>query len=166
MEASYDSMKDRFDFLKKKYNITYKSIGDVLGMTYDAVRMAVKRESFSRLQLSKIEQMFGISEKWIKSGQGNIIDESPFTYEKEGKIFRVVPGENDKPLSPSDQTLVTEPSHRYGRDIVVAILEKAKETGRITPAQVDAVIKRIEEGYAIARAYSEHLDRLEKINKR
>lgn len=49
---------NNFNLNKKKFSLTNDKIGFCLNMTGDALKMAVKRESLTKTQISKIEKYF------------------------------------------------------------------------------------------------------------
>ena len=61
------SLKARLDEL----GIKYKGIAELLNKNYDAVRAAVRRESFSDLEYKEIGKKFGKSWQWLKDGTGS-----------------------------------------------------------------------------------------------
>lgn len=86
------TMLDRYDLIKSHLGITYQDIADELKSTYNAVRMAFKRESLSHLQLQRIQDAFGISAEWLESGHGEMKLRNSSFQESEG-IY------NAKPIS-------------------------------------------------------------------
>lgn len=49
---------NNFNLNKKKFGLTNNQVGYCINMTGDALKMAIKRESLSKIQISKIEEFF------------------------------------------------------------------------------------------------------------
>lgn len=75
-------LSDQYEEIKSSLNITYKDIAEALSTSYDAVRMAFKRGSFTELQLDRIEQKFGINRTWLMTGSGDMMKEKKSSYVK------------------------------------------------------------------------------------
>ncbi len=65
----------------KASKITYSDIQKILNKKYDAVRKAVKRESFSDLELKEIASHFDVSFYWLKEGDVGALSTTPDTGE-------------------------------------------------------------------------------------
>ncbi len=110
-----NSMKERFDILKKEHGITYQRLSESLGVTYDAVRMSIGRGKLSALQYQEIERTFSVSQEWIKTGLGDIF----------------IPQPDRNPSSSLDTNEETEKE--------LKILELAEQTGNIKPHEARIV---------------------------
>lgn len=67
-----NTVSERIEYLKKNKGLTYSDLAKELGISGDAVRIALKRNSLKEYYINIISEKFGISKDWIINGEGSM----------------------------------------------------------------------------------------------
>lgn len=68
-----ETIGERLEHFKKQNGLTYKDLGDVLGITSDAIRVAINRNKIKDFYINIISEKLKISKDWLLTGDGEMI---------------------------------------------------------------------------------------------
>jgi uncharacterized protein (UPF0335 family) len=115
------------DFYKKlkaykgSEGLNWGDFGEVLGMSYNSFRMAVKRESLKPLQIKELERVFFNEKSEFSEDEKRVLQEIKFTYDN------IAPKNIVRYLVTNHDSLMKNPIYynyiqSIGKDIALEIL--------------------------------------------
>lgn len=69
-----DTISYRFDYARKQRDISFRELGELFGITGDAVRKAIERGTVKPRFIKTFSDTYQISLKWLETGEGNLED--------------------------------------------------------------------------------------------
>ena len=63
---------ERLEYYKRQKGLSYIDYGTSLGISSDAIRVAIKANKVRDIYINKLSENFGISKEWILNGTGEM----------------------------------------------------------------------------------------------
>jgi len=67
-----DTAAERLEYYKRQKGLTYSDLAKPLGITSDAIRVAMNRDKVKEVYINIISEKFGVSKEWIVFGVGEM----------------------------------------------------------------------------------------------
>jgi transcriptional regulator with XRE-family HTH domain len=72
-----NTIGNRLEYVRKQKGFTYSQLADLVGITGDAIRIAVKRDKVKDYYINVFSEKFEINRDWLLTGNGDIISSDP-----------------------------------------------------------------------------------------
>lgn len=67
-----ETCAERFDYARKQLGLSNRELGELFGITSDAVNKSIKRDSIKAIYINTFSDKYGISKDWIIEGKGEM----------------------------------------------------------------------------------------------
>ncbi|WP_271728734.1 hypothetical protein [Aquimarina algiphila] len=64
---------ERLDYARKQIGLTYKELGDIVGITESGIRLSIKRNTVKDHYINLISDKTGINKNWLLNGEGEML---------------------------------------------------------------------------------------------
>lgn len=68
-----DDISKRLSFARKNLGLTYKDLGEMVGITESGMRLSIKRNNIKEYYINIISDKTGINKDWLVSGEGEMM---------------------------------------------------------------------------------------------
>jgi transcriptional regulator with XRE-family HTH domain len=72
-----ETIGNRLEYVRRQKGLTYGQLADYVGITGDAIRIAVKRDKVKDYYVNVFSEQLGINRNWLISGEGDMVGNSP-----------------------------------------------------------------------------------------
>lgn len=72
-----ETIGQRVEYVRKQKGLTYGQLADFVGITGDAIRIAVKRDKVKDFYVNVFSEQLQINRDWLITGEGDMISSSP-----------------------------------------------------------------------------------------
>ncbi|QKX05396.1 hypothetical protein HN014_10875 [Aquimarina sp. TRL1] len=76
---------ERLDYARKQLGLTYKALGEIVGITESGMRLSIVRNKLKEYHLNLISSETGINKEWVLTGKGDMLKND--IAEKEKPLF-------------------------------------------------------------------------------
>jgi hypothetical protein len=77
-----NTIAERVDYSRKQIGLSYKALGELFGITWDAVRKTIERNNIKPIYINTFSDKYKIPKEWIEKGIG----EFSFCIDKNNKV--------------------------------------------------------------------------------
>jgi len=72
---------NRLEYVRKQKGLTYSQLADYVGITGDAIRIAIKRDKVKDYYVNVFSEKLEINREWLLTGEGDVLGSSPTNIE-------------------------------------------------------------------------------------
>jgi len=90
-----ETIAERLQYARKQKGLSFKNLGEMVGVSGDAIRKAIDRNSIKAYHLNIISEKLGLSKEWLEHGTGDMHGRKPNDINSVIDYFKSQPQPND-----------------------------------------------------------------------